>query len=305
MDYRQYFLIRERKLVVLAMCFVVVVAAVRIASMPNAKTRMLIHKAELHSTLGDSQKAEALWREAASSCSPEDGSLYLISMQRLGSINLKKNDFSKAMSCFREAAKCASRTFGEQSTQYATALDSLATAYTALQHYEPASSTACEAIRIWEAIAPNSPDLSDSYSNLGAIRLLQGRHNEAELLSKQALSIALLHGKGTARAADHMRLLSRVYRDEGNLVEAKKLCGRIIRIEKSAQLDDVRKLRTLGLLADICAGLNDTEEAGISLEQAIAISNRINGPNSESTRTYVEELHGLKPRHEGEEPTPR
>lgn len=49
--------------VVLAVCFVVVVAAVRIASMPNAKTRMLIHKGELHSTLGDTPPRWTVWQQ--------------------------------------------------------------------------------------------------------------------------------------------------------------------------------------------------------------------------------------------------
>src|SRR5262245_59322152 len=84
----------------------------------------------------------------------------------------------------------ARQKYGEEHTEFATAIDALASVYNALGRYAEAEPLLKRALAITEkALGPDHPEVSPMLSNLAGLYRAVGRYAEAERLYKRSLDI--------------------------------------------------------------------------------------------------------------------
>ncbi|WP_295556162.1 CHAT domain-containing tetratricopeptide repeat protein [uncultured Hyphomicrobium sp.] len=143
--------------------------------------------------------------------------------------------FLEAETKLKECLDSYSAAYGDESTQVAETLYSLAEAYTELGRLSDAERDAERSLEIWrKLVGENHGGTANALYYLGLLRDKQGRRGEAIALLNTSLAIReSIHGKDHLEVAQSLTTLSGFHRANGNLQQARDLAERSLKIKET------------------------------------------------------------------------
>ncbi len=147
--------------------------------------------------------------------------------------------------------------------------------------------------RALELLQPDSADAATAHNTLGAILEMQARFLEAQGELESTLAIReRLFGSNDGRVAETLDKLGLVYRQRGRVVESEGLYRRAIKILRSGPA--VVELGTaLNNLGNVLAACGRKDEAEVSLKEAIAVWEKLLGPDNPNLAAALSNLSML------------
>ena len=186
--------------------------------------------------------------------------------------------------------------YGEERTEFATAISWLAALYRAQRRYAEAEPLYQRALAIGEkALGPEHPDVGTSLSNLAGLYRDQGRYAVAEPLYKRALTITeKALGPDHPAVGTRLNNLALLYDAQGRYAEAEPLYQRALAIrEKALGPDHPGVGQSLNNLAAIYRAQGRYAEAEPLARRALSITEKALGPDHPSVANRLTNLAGL------------
>jgi tetratricopeptide (TPR) repeat protein/CHAT domain-containing protein len=189
--------------------------------------------------------------------------------------------FDEAVSIAVRYVTLARQKYGDDHTEYATAIAWLSNIYQAQGRYPEAEQLHKRALAIREkALGPEHPDVAQSLNNLAELYRVEGRYPEAEPLVKRALAIrekAL--GPEHPDVAQSLANLAALHGVQGRNAEAELLSQRALAIREKAlgpeHPDVAQSLANLAALHGVQGRYAEIESL---LRRALAIREKALGP---------------------------
>ena len=180
-------------------------------------------------------------------------------------------------------------------------LNNLGSRYYSAGRYTEAEPLLNRAVEIWSADSAAQPQFATALHNLAAVYRAQGRFAEALPLYERALELRqAVAGPNDPTLLPLLNNLALLYRDLADLNRARRTAARAISIAESQGVvetaDGAAGFRALGAVLEAQGRI---AEAKVALRRAMAIDERVLGPDHPSTADTINEL-ALAYRHEGQ-----
>jgi tetratricopeptide (TPR) repeat protein/CHAT domain-containing protein len=201
-----------------------------------------------------------------------------------------------ALALAQKFVALARQRYGEDHTEYATAMSWLGVLYYSQRDYAEAEPLYKHALAIDEkALGPDHPDVGRNLNNLGQLYRDQGRYAEAEPLYKRALAIdekAL--GPDHPNVGTDLNNLAGSYSDQGRYAEAEPLYKRALAIDEKVHGPDHPNVGTdLDNLAGSYSDQGRYAEAEPLYKRALAIDEKAFGPDHPTVGAGLDSLGAL------------
>jgi CHAT domain-containing protein len=200
---------------------------------------------------------------------------------------------NQAIPLAEQAVKVAEATFGPNDRRTGLSLDELGLLYKNLDDLPDADSCFRRALAIFKAVGGSqSKDAGAVLLNLADLYADHGRWGEAESDFREALTIAVqAYGQNDPHVANVMRDGASLLLDEGKLEPAARvLRGAIAIYTQAGPAFNSPLAATYNLAGQAVADSGDNKVAETLFQKAIDLSEKSDGPNSETYATYLANL---------------
>jgi CHAT domain-containing protein len=200
---------------------------------------------------------------------------------------------NQAIPLAEQAVKVAEAAFGPNDRRTGLSLDELGLLYKNLDDLPDADNCFRRALAIFKAAGGSqSKDAGTVLLNLADLYADHGRWGEAESDFREALTIAVqAYGQNDPHVANVMRDGASLMIDEGKLEPAARvLRGAIAIYTQAGPAFNSPLAATYNLAGQAVADSGDNEVAGTLFQKAIDLSEKSDGPNSETYATYLANL---------------
>jgi tetratricopeptide (TPR) repeat protein/CHAT domain-containing protein len=262
-------------------------------------TESLNDLAVLYQSMGDSAKAEPLFRQALETQKKVLGEQHpsiASSLNNLAVLYHQTGQYAKAEPLFRQSLDIRTKVFGEQNTNTAQILGNLAVLYEEMGDYAKAEPLLQQTIRIRKlTLGEKHPDTAQSLHSLAVLYKSIGNYAQAEALFRQAITIrkevlGVVH-PDTALSLDHLAAL---YWATGDYLKAEPLFRQALDIDRKVWGEKHPKtannLNNMGLLYQ---SMGDHAKAASLFGQALEIQKSVLGEKHPETATTLQNLATL------------
>ncbi len=193
----------------------------------------------------------------------------------LGQAYWAVGDYAKSEAVHRKALTTRRRLYGNEHPQVAASLDGLIQTLWSETKFAEAQAAAQEEVNILQAL--NHTNLPTALNNLGLVLQEQGKLQESEPVTRQALELnRRLHGLENRETLTSLNNLALLLQQQGKLDEAEKLFRDALPVQRklsgSDDLDVVMLLNNLGvtlLAAQKLVEAEGTNRAAIFIERTL------------------------------------
>jgi CHAT domain-containing protein/tetratricopeptide (TPR) repeat protein len=205
--------------------------------------------------------------------------------------------YAEALPLAERFVALARQQYGEQHTEYATAISWLAALYVSRGRHAEAEPLYKRSLAIREtALGPDHPAVGTSLNNMALLYASQGRYAEAEPLFKRSLAITeKALGPDHPHVGSSLNNLAGLYQRQGRYAEAEPLYARSLTItEKALGADHPHVGTSLNNLALLYRAQGRYADAEPLYKRSSAISETALGPDHPEVGTTLNNMAALR-----------
>jgi len=205
----------------------------------------------------------------------------------------RQGDYEKALALARDTVEFCRNALGENTAEYATSLDNLASIYKETGKYDKAEPLFKQALDLRRKIVgENDPDFVISLNNLAGLYAMIGRYAEAEALYTQAMGIIrAISGEDNAFFIRCMNNLASLYKSMGDYVDVEPLYIKMQELLRKTSGENQREYAIfLSNIAGYYAIVGRYSEADSLYNQSLEITRKTLG---EQSLQYARTLNNL------------